>query len=188
MASKFLHFALMSSAFAVLSACNASETQSKEDVVVSERPNLLLIIADDLAYTDLGVYGGEIDTPNIDRLAKDGLLFTDFHNQAVCGPTRAALLAGTDSHNAGGGMHQTPAQKETPGYESYLNFDVVTLPRLLNDAGYNTYWAGKWHLGTMKGTGTPTMPKTSESGPTYRRYPPRLGEHNAEIRAELKGA
>ena len=99
---------------------NASETQSKEDVVVSERPNLLLIIADDLAYTDLGVYGGEIDAPNIDRLAKDGLLFTDFHNQAVCGPTRAALLAGTDSHNAGGGMHQTPAQKETPGYESYL--------------------------------------------------------------------
>ncbi|MDG2089124.1 MAG: arylsulfatase [Arenicellaceae bacterium] len=111
------------------------------------RPNILLIVADDLGYTDLGVYGSEIDTPNLDQLANNGLILTDFHNQAVCAPTRAAILSGTDNHNAGGAMHQSPNQRDVAGYESYLNEDVVAFPALLKQSGYNTYWAGKWHLG-----------------------------------------
>lgn len=111
------------------------------------RPNILLIVADDLGYTDLGVYGSEIDTPNLDQLASDGLILTDFHNQAVCAPTRAAILSGTDNHNAGGAMHQAPNQRDIAGYESYLNEDVVAFPALLKQSGYSTYWAGKWHLG-----------------------------------------
>jgi arylsulfatase A-like enzyme len=116
-------------------------------VIASSRPNILLIVADDLAYTDLGVYGGEIDTPNLDQLANDGLILTDFHNQAVCAPTRAAILSGSDNHNAGGAMHQAPNQIDVAGYESYLNEDIVAFPALLRQSGYNTYWAGKWHLG-----------------------------------------
>jgi len=112
-----------------------------------KRPNILLIVADDLGYTDLGVYGSEINTPNLDQLANDGLILTDFHNQAVCAPTRAAILSGTDNHNAGGAMHQAPNQRDVAGYESYLNEDVVAFPALLKQSGYNTYWAGKWHLG-----------------------------------------
>jgi len=116
-------------------------------VVENSRPNILLIVADDLGYTDLGVYGGEINTPNLDQLANDGLILTDFHNQAVCAPTRAAILSGTDNHNAGGAMHQAPNQRGVAGYESQLNEDVVAFPALLKQSGYNTYWAGKWHLG-----------------------------------------
>lgn len=111
-------------------------------------PNLLIILTDDLGYTDLGVYGGEIDTPNLDQLARQGLILTDFHNQAVCGPTRAALLSGTDNRNAGGAMHQTPNQQGVQGYESELNEHVAPFPVTLQIGGYNTYMAGKWHLGT----------------------------------------
>lgn len=142
----------------LLAACNSSTEVALEkpevDSAVSEplieessKPNILLILADDLGYTDLGVYGSEINTPNIDQLARDGLLFTDFHNQAVCGPTRAAILSGTDSRNAGGAMHQSPNQLGVPGYESYLNQDIVAFPALLQVGGYQTYFAGKWHLG-----------------------------------------
>ena len=125
----------------------AVSEQSSVGSATDSRPNILLIVADDLGYTDLGVYGSEIDTPNLDQLASDGLILTDFHNQAVCAPTRAAILSGTDNHNAGGAMHQAPNQRDVPGYESYLNEDVVTFPALLQQSGYNTYWAGKWHLG-----------------------------------------
>lgn len=116
--------------------------------VEESRPNILLIVADDLGYTDLGVYGSEIDTPNLDQLANDGLILTGFHNQAVCAPTRAAILSGTDNRNAGGAMHQTPNQRDVAGYESYLNEEVVAFPALLQQGGYNTYMAGKWHLGS----------------------------------------
>ena len=139
----------------VLVGCSAGSEpelevgQSQPAIEVGEdtRPNILLIVADDLGYTDLGVYGGEIDTPNLDQLAKDGLILTDFHNQAVCAPTRAAILAGTDNRNAGGAMHQYPEQLGMPGYEDYLSRDVVAFPDLLQQVGYKTYWAGKWHLG-----------------------------------------
>lgn len=143
-----------------LAACDSGNTPpvspgsapiSEEAALVSAdtqtRPNILLIVADDLGYTDLGVYGGEIETPVLDQLANEGLILTDFHNQAVCAPTRASILAGTDNRNAGGAMHQAPNQLGVPGYESHLSRDVVAFPDLLQQVGYKTYWAGKWHLG-----------------------------------------
>ena len=113
----------------------------------AERPNILLIIADDLGFTDIGVYGSEISTPNLDQLARDGLILTDFHNQAVCAPTRAALMSGTDNHNAGGGMHFFASQKGQPGYAVGLRPDIVSFPKILSANGYQTFFTGKWHLG-----------------------------------------
>ncbi len=142
---------LFGSACVVLAACSHVDSNELLDTQaaksVDARPNILLIVADDLGFTDLGAYGGEINTPNLDQLANDGLLLNDFHNQAVCAPTRAAILSGADNHNAGGAMHQAANQKSVAGYESYLNEDVVAFPALLQQGGYNTYWAGKWHLG-----------------------------------------
>ena len=126
--------------------CQFAFAQTEDD-----RPNLLLIMVDDMGYTDIGAYGSEINTPVLDQLAKEGLLMTDFHNQAVCRPTRSALMGGTDSHNAGGGMHQAVNQRDEPGYESVLNDNTIAFPSLLQAAGYNTYFTGKWHLGNDAG-------------------------------------
>jgi arylsulfatase A-like enzyme len=111
----------------------------------AEKPNIVIILVDDMGFSDIGCYGSEIPTPNLDRLAKGGLRFTQFYNTGRCCPTRAALLTGLYSHQTGVG-HMTDDQGE-PGYEGRLNDQCATFAEMLKPAGYFTAMTGKWHVG-----------------------------------------
>ena len=137
---------------ALLVATVAVAAESAPDL----RPNILLIVADDLGYSDIGPYGGEIRTPNLGELAAGGLTLSNYHTSPTCGPTRAMLMTGVDHHRAGIGtnaasLRRLPELRGRPGYEGFLNDRVVTLADLLGDAGYRTYVTGKWDLGASEG-------------------------------------
>ena len=120
---------------------------------ISEKPNIILIMVDDMGWSDIGCYGGEIPTPNIDALANRGMRFNQFYNNARCCPTRASLMTGLYAHQTGiGQMTETPKPNDgsdwgTPGYLGYLNKNNVTIAEVLKQQGYKTYMTGKWHLG-----------------------------------------
>lgn len=154
-----------------------------------QRPNILMILADDLGYSDIGAFGGEIATPNLDALAASGRMLTSFRASPVCSPTRAMLMSGTDHHQVGmgtmaeyvnrmvngnvapwGASNQYGFSNVPAGYEGFLNDQALSMPELLRDAGYHTYMVGKWHLATIPG-----------SSPTYRpqSYPNAKGFENS---------
>ncbi|MFO0826819.1 MAG: arylsulfatase [Phycisphaerales bacterium] len=135
------------SSTAILLACVTAAAS-----VPDERPNILLIVADDLGYSDIGCFGGEVRTPNLDALAARGLRATSFYVGPTCSPTRSMLLSGCDNHVAGLGnmaefVRPPSPQVGQPGYEGHLNDRVVSVASVLRSAGYHTYMAGKWHMG-----------------------------------------
>jgi len=110
------------------------------------RPNILLIVADDLGYSDLGCYGGEIQTPRLDKLASNGVRMTSFYTTGRCCPSRASILTGLYPHRAGlGHMIRNLNQ---PGYTGRISDDAITIAQILQSSGYRTFMSGKWHLGT----------------------------------------
>ena len=108
------------------------------------RPNIILILADDIGYSDIGCYGGEIKTPTLDKLAANGIRFTQFYNSARCCPSRAGIHTGLYPHQAGIGMMDNRTERR--GYEGHLTDRCVTMAQVLKSAGYRTYMVGKWHM------------------------------------------
>jgi arylsulfatase len=119
----------------------------------AEKPNIVLIMSDDMGFSDIGCYGGEIRTPNLNKLAQDGIRFSQFYNAARCCPTRASLMTGLYPHQTGIGHMTNPSENPTqhdyklPGYRGVLNRNCVTMAEVLKGAGYTTLMTGKWHLG-----------------------------------------
>jgi arylsulfatase A-like enzyme len=131
-----IHLVLLST-LSFLFACQAHAQQ---------RPNIILILADDMGFSDIGAYGGEVRTPNIDQLAKEGIRYKQFYNAARCCPTRASLMTGLYPHQAGMGWMAAADLGTNPAYQDDLNKESVTIAEVLKTAGYSTYMTGKWHL------------------------------------------
>ena len=121
--------------------------------IADDRPNIIIVMVDDMGISDISPYGGDISTPNLEKLASGGVRFSQFYNTGRCCPTRASLLTGLYSHQAGVGW--MTADQKLPGYQGHLNDQCVTIAEVLDDAGYFTFMTGKWHVGQNHGV-TPT--------------------------------
>jgi arylsulfatase A-like enzyme len=135
-------------ALIVLISCAKKDSASLPET--DNRSNILLIVADDLGYTDLGCFGGDINTPHLDSLATRGLMFNRFHTAPLCAPTRGMLLSGNSNHVAGiGSMFPVKgtSREGKPGYENHLTDRIVTVAQVLQEGGYQTFMTGKWHIG-----------------------------------------
>jgi len=108
-------------------------------------PNIILVMVDDMGYSDIGAYGSEISTPNIDKLAFEGIRLKEFYNNSICAPTRASLITGQYPHKAGVGYFNV--NLGLPAYQGFLNKESLTFGEVLKNAGYNTFLSGKWHVG-----------------------------------------
>ncbi|MBI9072973.1 MAG: arylsulfatase [Melioribacteraceae bacterium] len=138
--NKSLMLIIMFGGFILLILSSITVSNKKE-----VRPNIIVIMADDMGYSDLGCYGSEIETPNLDKLASEGLKYTQFYNTARCCPTRASLLTGLYPHQTGLGW-MTKVDLGRPGYKGEINSNCVTLGEVLKQSGYSTYVSGKWHV------------------------------------------
>ena len=129
-----------------------------EEQTTTKKPNILLLVADDTAFGDIGAYGSEVHTPNMNEIANAGIRFTNFHVSPVCSVTRSMLFTGNDNIEVGLGSFDYsvyPPTRGKKGYEGYLTKDAVTISELLNDDGYEVYKSGKWHLGGDNGGSGP---------------------------------
>ncbi|MDB4300687.1 arylsulfatase [bacterium] len=135
--------ALLVSLLVSLSMASAGEAENT-------RPNIIVILTDDMGYSDLGCYGSEIETPNLDELAKDGVRFSQFYNTSRCSPTRSSLMTGLYSHQAGMGLLTTDEGPQNPGFRGRLMERCVTIAEVLRPQGYQNIITGKWHMGDAK--------------------------------------
>ena len=137
------------------------------------KPNILLILADDMGFSDIGCFGSEIRTPTLDTLGTNGLRYTQMYNSARCCPSRAALLTGLNPHQAGVGWMTTTLSGSTDAYQGYLNERCVTIAEVLKGAGYRTFLSGKWHVGNAYDAQRPDTWRAGEPGwptPTQRGF------------------
>ena len=152
--------------FRLLAALAMSVLVLLSTVRGDDRPNIVIMMADDMGFSDIGCYGGEIETPNLDRLATNGLRFTQFYNTGRCCPTRAALLTGLYPHQAGIGHMME--DRGLIGYQGDLNRSCRTIPQVLQPAGYATYMSGKWHV--TKKIGPNLQPGDQRNWPRQRGF------------------